>query len=130
LLIDMLMGEMDPQMYHMSNLRAYDGTHSLFGDLCDQTFNSYNSLPKLAVLSPTLDQIGLKMQSRDAYNRSGVKASLTGSVITITMPVSSPVTSATIPVSGLNSAGAESYAGKSISHISVNANQTVTLPLQ
>jgi hypothetical protein len=130
LLVDMMIGDMDPQMYHMSNLRAYDGTHSIFGDLYDETFSAYSSLLKWPVLSPTLDQMGQKMQSRDAYNRSQVKASLTATTITITVPSSSPVTSATIPVSGLNSAGAENYGGKSISHISVNANQTVSLPVQ
>ena len=39
----MLMGDMDPQMFHQSNLHAYDGTHSLLGDLYDATFTTYSN---------------------------------------------------------------------------------------
>jgi hypothetical protein len=35
-----------------------------------------------------------------------------------------------VPVTGLNSNGAENYAGQNISHITVSAGQTITLPLQ
>jgi len=40
------------------------------------------------------------------------------------------VPSAVIPVTGLNSAGAEIYGGQNISHLTVTKGQTVTLPLQ
>ena len=127
---DMLKGDMDPQMFHQPNLRAYDGTHSLIGDLYDRTFDAYLSLFKLPVLSPTLDQLALAMQVRDQYNKSGATASLVGgSTIQITVPSTSPVSSATVPITGLNSSGGESYGGQSISHVVVNQGQTATLPL-
>jgi hypothetical protein len=130
---NMLKGDMDPQMFHQPNLHAYDGTKSLLGDLYDETFNLYLSLFKLPVLSPTLDQIGQTMQNRDRYNQSGATATFVGGAtptISIAIPPDAPVTSATIPVTGLNSAGAEIYGGQNISHIDLNAGQIVTLPVQ
>ena len=35
-IIDMLKGDMDPEMFHQPNLHAYDGTHSILGDLYDE----------------------------------------------------------------------------------------------
>jgi hypothetical protein len=132
-LVNMLKGDMDPEMFHQPNTRAYDGTHSLLGDLYDLTFSKYLAVFKLPVLSPTLDVLGQSMQKRDQYNRSGVVGSITGGAnptVTLTVPANSAVASATIPVTGLSSAGAEVYAGKNISHLVVNKGQTVTLPLQ
>ena len=131
---NMVKGDMDPQMFHQPNLVAYDGTHSLVGDLYDSTFNLYLSLFKLPVLSPTLDQVGQAMQQRNNYNLSGMTASLVnaGSVdasISITVPTGT-VASATIPVTGLSSNGSEVYGGQNISHINVNAGDTIALPLQ
>ena len=134
LLYNMLTGDMDPQMFHESNLHNYDGLgHSLLFDVYDQTLNNYLSLYKLPVLSPTLDVLAQKMQSRNQYNLSGVSASITGGTapaINITVPSTATVPSAVIPVTGLNSTGAEVYGGQNISHVSVNAGQTVTLPVQ
>ena len=131
--VNMLMGDMDPQMFHQPNLHAYDGTHSILGDLYDQTFTTYFKLFNLPVLSPSLDALGLKMQGRDAYNRSGVTASMVSGPtpqIIISVPAASPVASATIPVTGLSSSGAEVYGGQNISHLRLNQGQSVTLPLQ
>jgi hypothetical protein len=130
-IVDMLKGDMDPEMFHQPNLVAYDGTHSLITDLYDETFTTYASLYKLPVLSPTLQQLAASMQARNNYNLSGVTASLVANTsIEITVPSTATVTSATIPVTGLNSTGAEVYGGQNISHIQVNVGQTQTLPLQ
>jgi hypothetical protein len=132
---NMIKGDMDPQMFHQPNLVAYDGTHSLIGDLYDNTFNLYLSIFKLPVLSPTLDQLGQNMQQRNQYNLSGATASVVNAgavdaAISITVPSGTTVPSAVVPVTGLNSNGAENYAGQNISHITVSAGQTITLPLQ
>jgi hypothetical protein len=134
-IVNMLKGDMDPQMFHQPNLVAYDGTHSLLTDLLDETFTTYSSIYKLPVLSPTLKELAEGMQARNVYNQSGVTASLVNAgtasaSVSITIPSSSPVTAATIPVTGLNSTGAEVYGGQNISHIQVNVGQTQTLPLQ
>jgi len=134
-IVNMLKGDMDPQMFHQPNLVAYDGTHSLLSDLVDETFTTYASLYKLPVLSPTLQELAASMQARNNYNLSGVTASIdnantASATVSVTIPSNSPVTSATIPVTGLNSTGAEVYGGQNISHIQINVGQTQTLPLQ
>lgn len=96
LLLYMLRGEIDPWMFHQSNLRAYDGIHSLFSDLMDATFVKYNKLYKLPVQSLNLNAIGQKMKDRAAYNLAGVTSTLTGKVLTITT-----TGAATVPLVGV-----------------------------
>ena len=139
--VNMLKGDMDPQMFHQPDLHFSDnaaalglsGTHlsSLISDTYNQTFSKYEALYKLPVISLTLDQLGQAMQNRNEYNLSGVTASLTGvGGSSPSISITTPNGAAMVPVSGLNSNGAESYGGKFISHISMTAGQTVTLPLQ
>src|SRR5205814_836380 len=131
----MLMGDIDPQMFHQNNLHDYDGQgHSLLSDAYDQAFSKYERLYKLPVVSPTLDQLGQSMQNRHAYNLSTATASFTSSsgsnlTISITVPATGSVGSAIIPITGLYSAGAEPYGGQHISHVQVSRGQTITLPV-
>jgi hypothetical protein len=131
----MLMGDMDPEMFHQPNLHDYDKQgHSLLSDTYDQTFSKYEQIYRLPVVSPTLDQLGQNMQNRNTYNLSTATASLTttsGSNVTIsiTVPSTATVPSAVIPVTGLSSAGAETYGGQYISHVQVNRGQTVVMPV-
>jgi hypothetical protein len=142
---NMLIGDMDPEMFHQPNLHFAEnagalgltGTYhsSLLSDTYDQTFTKYEALYKLPVLSPTLDQTAALMQNRTAFNLSGVTATISGigsgtPLITVTMPSTTTVPSAIIPVTGLNSTGAELYGGQNISHINLTPGLTVTLPLQ
>src|SRR5881394_1467844 len=132
---NMLIGDIDPQMFHQNNLHDYDGQgHSLLSDAYDQTFSKYERVYNLPVLSPTLDQLGQNMQNRNAYNLSTATASLTGLAgsnltISITVPATASVASAIIPITGLNGVGAETYGGQHISHIQVSRGQTITLPV-
>ena len=132
---NMLMGDMDPEMFHQNNLHNYDGQgHSLLSDAYDQTFSKYERLFERGVVSLTLDQLGRNMQNRNAYNLSAATASLTGApgsnqTISITVPATATVPSAIIPVTGLYSAEAEAYGGQYISHVQVSGGQTVTLPV-
>jgi hypothetical protein len=133
--VNMLKGDMDPEMFHQPNLHDYDGQgHSLISDTYDMTFSKYEALYKLPVLSLTLDKLGEGMKGRNAYNLSGVTASLVGASgsqqIVITMPQSATVPSASIPVTGVTSNGSETYGGTHISHVPLNAGQVVTLPVQ
>ena len=131
----MLMGDMDPEMFHQPNLHDYDGqAHSLLSDTYDQTFSKYERLFKRGLVSLTLDQLGQAMQNRNAYNLSTATASLTGAsgsnqTISITVPATAAVASAIIPVTGLYSAGAEAYGGQYLSHVQINRGQTITLPV-
>src|SRR2546429_7972666 len=131
----MLMGDMDPEMFHQPNLHDYDGqAHSLLSDTYDQTFSKYERLFKRGLVSLTLDQLGQGMQNRNAYNLSTATASVTGAsgsnqTISISVPATAAVATAIIPVTGLYSAGAEAYGGQYISHIQMNRGQTITLPV-
>ncbi|HXW90815.1 MAG TPA: choice-of-anchor D domain-containing protein [Terriglobales bacterium] len=119
---NMLMGDMDPEMFHQPDLHfsqnyanltntAPSGTmpasvtaflagqtshvSSLLSDTYDLTFSKYAALYKLPVLTPTLDQLGVLMQNRNSFNLSGVTASLVGgftSSATITLTMPSTAT--------------------------------------
>jgi hypothetical protein len=159
--VNMLMGDMDPQMFHQPDLHFSDnyanltnpapsGTipasitaflagqsshvSSLISDTYDLTFSKYEALYKLPVLTPTLDQMALLMQNRNAYNQSRVTASIVNAgtpaaAIMITMPTGVSVPSAIVPVTGVTSTGSESYGGQNISHISMVPGQTITILL-
>ena len=138
---NMLIGDMDPQMFHQPNLHFSDNAtnlglagsyvSSLISDTYDMTFSKYEALYKLPVLSLTLDQMAAAMQARNAYNLAGVTASLIGvGGAAPTISITAPLGAASIPVTGLNSAGAESYGAQHISYVTVNAGQTVTLSVQ
>jgi hypothetical protein len=100
---NMLMGDMDPEMFHQPDLHFSDnyanltnpapsgtipasvtsflGTatshvSSLISDTYDLTFSKYEAVYKLPVLTPTLDQMGVLMQNRNSFNLAGVTASI------------------------------------------------------
>ncbi len=119
-----MIGDMDPWMFHQTNLRAYDGSHALLGDLFDQILTKYDALFVLPVQDPTMDNLGVQIANRMAYSSAGVTASIVpGQSITITSQGN-----AVVPVTGLNGSGAENYGGQFISHVSMSAGQTVTIP--
>jgi hypothetical protein len=124
LAIYMLKGDLDPWMFHQSNLRAYDGTHTLLGNLLDLTLQKYQQFYNLPILSPTMDQLGQTVAQRMQYNAAGVTASVSGQ--TITLHAQQAVR---VPVTGLFTLGAQSYGGQYISYINLAAGQSVTLPL-
>ncbi len=156
-LTNMLMGDMDPEMFHQPDLHFSDNypylsvapvpasvtaflagqtshVSSLISDTYDLTFSKYEAVYKLPVLTPTMDQLGVLMQNRNSFNLAGVTASIVGAgtanaSITITMPLTATVPTAVIPVTGVTSTGSEIYGGQNISHINMTPGQTITLPL-
>ena len=113
---------------------------ALITDTYDLTFSKYEAVYKLPVLTPTLDQLGVLMQNRNAFNLSEVTASIigagtAGAHISITMPATATVPTAVIPVTGLTTNGGvagngyEVYGGQSISHINLTPGQTIQFPL-
>ena len=132
-LVNMLKGDMDPQMFHQPNLHAYDGTNSLISDVYNQTFTKYKKVYKLPVLSLTIDQLAEGMKARNAYNLAAptgtiVDAGTASAQVQITVPPANP--GAVVPVTGVPGANAEVYGGAKISHVQVDTGQTVALPLQ
>lgn len=120
----LLRGENDPWMFHQANMRAYDGTHSLLGDLIDRSIAKYSAYYKLPVQSPPQDQLGQRVASRMTYNGAGISASLSsnGTVLSI-----SAQKKAVVPVTGLRYGSYETYGGEPISYINVDAGQTVNV---
>jgi hypothetical protein len=111
-------------MFHEANLRAYDGIHTLLGDLLDRTLDRYGQIFTLPVRSPTLAALGEWTKNRMKYNAAGIRCSFTPAQGTLTITA----TRATVvPVTGLCTASAENYGGQCISHIALQAGQSVTL---
>ena len=122
----MLQGDADPEMFHQTNLTAYDGTHSLLSDLLDDTFTLYQRYFNLPVQSMSLDQMGQWMLNSSATDNSGIAGTFNnGSSHSVTLTVTN---AATIPVTGLQSASAEQYGGQFISHVPMTAGETLTQP--
>jgi hypothetical protein len=125
LLTYLLKGDIDPWMFHQTNIRAYDGSHSLLGDLLDLTFQKYAQYFNLPIVNKTMNDLGVTVANRMKYNSGGVTASVVpGGSITLTAKQACRV-----PVTGLNTTGAESYGGQKISYVNLSAGQSVTLSL-
>jgi hypothetical protein len=123
----MLRGEIDPWMFHQSNLRAYDGTHTLLGDLLDSVITKFTRICVLPIRSPNQVDLGKFMGNRMQYLAAGVRATVAPQAGTVTLTASRPVT---VPVTGLCRATSETYGGQCISEIAVGGGQTVTLSLR
>jgi len=123
----MLRGEIDPWMFHESNLRAYDGVHTLLGDLLDRALAKYEGIFVLPVKSPTLAALGGLTQDRMKYNAAGVRASFVPDLRTITITASD---SSVVPITGLCSDSSEVYGGQCISHVTIGAGQSVTYTIR
>lgn len=124
----LLSGDNDPLMFHIANVHAYDGTHSLMTDLLDATLAKYDALVTLPIASPSFRETGVEQQERAAFDASGVTATYTPCVGT-TVRV---VTAATVPLTGVSLAAGNSrvehYGGKVISHITLGDGESVTIP--
>lgn len=119
--------DMDPIMFHQTNLRAYDGVHSLLGDLIDATMVKYNKLFKLPIRSQSEHNTGLLMAKRMAYNTSGVSGQLVlGTSNSIKLKTTKAVT---VPLTGITYGTVkETYGGQTISSITLGAAGTLTIP--
>jgi hypothetical protein len=122
----MMRGENDPWMFHQPNLRAYDGVHTLLGDLLDRLLSKYEAALVRPVRSPTLDQLHRLVQARMTYNAAGVSASfVAGGSITI-----SAASDAVVPVTGLCTSSAEIYNNECITYANVSGGGSVTYSLR
>ena len=97
--------------------------------------DKYEALYNFPALSPTMDSLAGTLKQRMAYNAAGVVGTRNGDN-TVTLTVSK---AARIPVTGLKSGGvvrytgtapaltAETYAGQTITYVTLAAGQSVTL---
>jgi hypothetical protein len=133
----LLKGDVSPLMFHQPNLRDYNGAgNTLLGDLLDKVADKYEQLYNFPALSPTMNNLAVRLQQRMAYNESGVVATRNANN-TVTLTVAK---AARIPVTGLVSGGvvsftgttapiisAETYAGQRITYLTLAAGQSVTI---
>lgn len=112
LLLYMLRWENDPWMFHQENLGLYDGQHSLLTNLVDAALDKYAAVVTTPLVSLQQHELGERVAQRMQFNDSGVSGVISPGV-SITLTVKN---AATIPVTGARLAGAESYAGQSISY--------------
>ena len=125
LLHRLMRGDADPWMFHQSNLRAYDGVHSLLGDLVDATLAKLAAHLRVPVRTPPMDEIGLRFARRLDYDAAGVRATLfrgRALVIDVARAVS-------VPVTGVRSADGEAYGGDVIGLIDAVPGTSTCVPL-
>ena len=118
----------NPTMFHMNNLDAYDAQgHTLMTDFIEALYDKYNTYygANVPVLSLRTQDIGQRMWDRMAYDASGVRGELRcGGEITLYA-----TNAASVPITGRSyGSNVEHYAGQSISTIDMAANATVVIP--
>ena len=122
----MLNGNTDPWMFHQANTRNYDGAgHSLLTDLMEATFAKYSAVATLPIVSPVMDDLASQVRNRMALDASGVVATVQAGT-SMTVSVSN---AATVPITGLCTPGAETYASQTISYVPLTAGQSMTFSL-
>ena len=122
----LLKGDLDPWMFHQTNLAAYDGVHTLLTDVLDLTLSKYRALYTLPILSPPMNEIGELMKGRQDYNDAMVTAVLFPGYGIVIVP---PAKAATVPITGVNAFHAELYGGQSIAHVDVKPGRFVIVSL-
>jgi hypothetical protein len=132
LLSYLLTYDLRPLMFHAGNLRAYDGTKSLLGDLINTTLTKYNTYYKnLPIRSPGLRDTGDLMKRRQVYNESSVTGVLRPGNYIVVGATRSDGQSVVVPVTGVSfGTSRETYGGQSISFITLspgnNYSTTIT----
>jgi hypothetical protein len=125
LLGHVLAGAIYPVMFHQTNLKAYDGTHTLMTDLIDRVIAKYSALRVLPIVSLPMDEMGARLQDRAARDAAGVTATIRpGKSITI-----GAAQAVRVPVTGAVGPNPETYGAVTISRVSLAAGDQVTLPL-
>ena len=129
----LLRGDLDPHMYHQSNLRQYAGGQSLLSDLLGAAISKYRTYSNLPVQSLDLETIGARMKETELRNASGLVATITPGVsVTLASPTAIRVVVSGALTGACTAAGtqSESYAGKCITTVNVPAGSATTLPIQ
>jgi hypothetical protein len=115
----------DPWMSHQANLRAYDGTHSLLGDLLDATLTKLEARLRVPVGTPPMHALGQRFARRANYDTAGVRATLfRGQALVIDVG-----RSVTVPVTGVRAADGESYGGDVIGLVDAVPGTSTCVPL-
>lgn len=120
----MLTYDIDPLMFHQSNLGVYSSSpqqRTLMTDLLNAALAKYESLFRLPLVSHSFAEIGQKMKARAQFEQAGVSGSVTAGVVTLnaTKPC-------TVPVTGLSGVNDEIYGQDHISYINLTGDSAVS----
>lgn len=127
----LLDGDIDPLMFHQSNLHTWNGTHSLYSDWVDAALSRFTAAVNLPVLSLPLGDIGRAMRARNALDRCGAVATLVtrGAATSLEIRVEG---ACAVPVTGLDAPAAgvvEVYGGVPTTSVALEACQTTSIPV-
>ena len=119
--------DMNPLMFHQSNLRQYGSGRSLLADYLAAVVGKYEAYSVLPIRTLTMEQIGRAMERREAYNKAGVVGVLVpGERITITTTSSRAV----VPVTGVRfGTSVERYGAEDTSYVTLQRGESVVIPL-
>jgi hypothetical protein len=121
----LLRGDLDPWMFHQANLRAYDGVHSLLGDLLDATLAKLAQRTRVAVATPPMEVTAARFASRMNVDGAGVRATLyPGRALVI-----DAARAVTVPVTGLRTTAQEDLAGDRRGRVAVAPGRSSCVPL-
>lgn len=112
-------------MFHQPNLRAYDGTRSLLGDLIDATLNKYSALFSLPVKSPSQNAQAAIIRSRMNFNSAGVTGVLKLGALGNTVEITAPK-AADVPLTGITAGKFANYGGQVQSTVTMAAGTAIT----
>ena len=116
LVVYLLRGEVDPWMFHQANLRAYDGTHTLLGDLIDATLTKLATKVTVPVRTPAMHEVGTRVADRMKTDAAGVRGTIyPGRALMLTSAVST-----TVRITGMRPGAGEAYGGDRLGAVTVN----------
>lgn len=120
--------DLDPLMFHQSNLREYQSGHTLLGDLLITVIAQYEGLSVLPIRTLSMEEIGKEMERRAAYDAAGVVGLLVpGQSITVEAR-SGP---ARVPITGVRyGPEVDTYGPEVTSYVTVAQGTRVVIPLR
>ena len=120
--------DINPLMFHQSNLRQYASGRSLLADYLAAVVGKYEAFSMLPIRTLTMGEIGRAMERRDAYNKAGVVGTLVpGERITITTTAGRAV----VPVTGVRvGTSVERYGAEDTSYVTVQRGESMVIPLR
>jgi hypothetical protein len=131
-LLYMLGYDVNPLMFHQSNLHAFTGAdsqlHSMYSDWVDAVISRYAAHMALPVQTLDLAAIAQVMQERGAYDTCGVRAVRFADRIELT-----GAATCVVPITGLDAPGSgrvEVYGGVPTTYVELDPCSTVTVPLE
>ena len=119
--------DINPVMFHQSNLRQYASGHTLLADFLAAVVAKYEALSALPVRTLTMGEIGRAMERRAAYNQAGVVGVLIpGDRVIVTATTGGAI----IPVTGVRVGTAvERYGPDETSYLTLKRGERMVIPL-